>query len=1228
MLFSNVFGSIFEALKLVAPNTKCIKEDDKLMLFRKHWDEYGLTDIVGFAPLTIENAHNWVDLESYFLESIEDELYGDNSNSIEPSLAFLYDPNIQNTLLEDIIKIERNEMYCRKYAIPLSDDLAEEIMRLPIASLTNSKIRGRLPKSARKSLYEMGITRDFADAILKRVNPDTVLSRVPKELHAESTRLGKSFDSDIYIYDESSMKKTRLKELEIQGFRAYGKPQVFDLDADLIVVAGPNGLGKTSFFDAIDFVTSGFVRRFDKRLNHLPNLRHGQDLKVTLKACVTNEVATQEIAISKDNLDINSVYVNGKPSNRKDVLTQLSQTTLNEGVDRLTQLFRASHLVNQSHAELTEQIHINSRVPINIMGRMLSLEDYVSGIKKTEDTIDHIDKKLRDLDKRFKVVVIEIEKKENSLEKLKAHIDPENRPGNNEDLTELLEYSSLRTKALQLNIIKVLDCFEKPTLESLKELRYNVELVESKEKAKTDNALEIVPLVESRGRLGKELMVIKGRIEDSNKSYEDLKANLVNKKNIKTDIDFTIRKLESHYLTLEKKEKNYSWFIQKKPKFSELQRNIEILFANLNSSKQNFFNAEKNCMLQSQKIDLLNKEIRALQETEVNVKQKYSKLVNLKESIPTYKTALEKVSYLKNEISKRNVDEKEYYQANSELEGILLELRISAVKQKKFISSQKERIDKFMYLVNEMKSFVNNNVCPLCNHQHQNKEKLLAQMDSGLGQDSEEIKELIKALKETTIQLETKEATLKENQIIIENIKSQLRLLSMDLNEQEELVARLNVMFAQEGFLDHESLSNAIENNIDNFFKKSVETNQFLDEKHLVLKQLDELQQESNRDKQIIAKKIQDFEISLFEAQEQLNLINETIFELKLDPDLTLEELNKELLNIKVEKNDIQSQVKHFNNQFSGLNESIRYAEKHLEKSEDSIKDYQNQYRNLETELNRILNKIENLSGQTQISSEEATKQLAWQRYYLKELSDFRNLVLHSEIIADSKERTANISILKDELSVLFSKKQEMQNEVEDLNQKRKILKTINSKLVNIQKESLEKYFDVIGPVATLIQHRLRPAYGFTNVKMRHADDQTIAVEVGSYVNKYLPPSDYFSESQMGIIALSLFFSVVFTQSWSGFKTILLDDPVQHFDDLNVYAFADLIRSWLASSAPEERPQIIISTCDDRLLRTLLKKFEVLSDQGRAKFYVFKTLSQDGPIVEALHKDKKIGLLS
>jgi exonuclease SbcC len=52
-----------------------------------------------------------------------------------------------------------------------------------------------------------------------------------------------------------------LTRVDIQSFRGYSAPCSFDCLADVIILHGPNGSGKTSFFDAIAWGLFGDIRR-------------------------------------------------------------------------------------------------------------------------------------------------------------------------------------------------------------------------------------------------------------------------------------------------------------------------------------------------------------------------------------------------------------------------------------------------------------------------------------------------------------------------------------------------------------------------------------------------------------------------------------------------------------------------------------------------------------------------------------------------------------------------------------------------------------------------------------------------------------------------------------------------------------------------------------------------------------------------------------------------------
>jgi DNA repair exonuclease SbcCD ATPase subunit len=57
----------------------------------------------------------------------------------------------------------------------------------------------------------------------------------------------------------------RLRSATIEGFRGFTKKLFVDLDANVILVHGPNGVGKTSLLDAILWVLTGRIDRFGEK---------------------------------------------------------------------------------------------------------------------------------------------------------------------------------------------------------------------------------------------------------------------------------------------------------------------------------------------------------------------------------------------------------------------------------------------------------------------------------------------------------------------------------------------------------------------------------------------------------------------------------------------------------------------------------------------------------------------------------------------------------------------------------------------------------------------------------------------------------------------------------------------------------------------------------------------------------------------------------------------------
>ena len=131
----------------------------------------------------------------------------------------------------------------------------------------------------------------------------------------------------------------------------------------------------------------------------------------------------------------------------------------------------------------------------------------------------------------------------------------------------------------------------------------------------------------------------------------------------------------------------------------------------------------------------------------------------------------------------------------------------------------------------------------------------------------------------------------------------------------------------------------------------------------------------------------------------------------------------------------------------------------------------------------------------------------------------------------------------------------------------------------------------------------LRSATAVMNSQSRMVEWRKRSVQV--------PPTDFFSDSQRQILMLSIFLAGGLRQTWSGFAPVLLDDPVTHFDDLNAYAFVELLRGIISTS--QYRWQFIISTCEERLFSLMQQKFSRLPTGSI--FYEFVGMSEKEPIV-------------
>ena len=160
------------------------------------------------------------------------------------------------------------------------------------------------------------------------------------------------------------------------------------------------------------------------------------------------------------------------------------------------------------------------------------------------------------------------------------------------------------------------------------------------------------------------------------------------------------------------------------------------------------------------------------------------------------------------------------------------------------------------------------------------------------------------------------------------------------------------------------------------------------------------------------------------------------------------------------------------------------------------------------------------------------------------------------------------------------------------------------------QDTAVSRFTREYGPRTSVIQRRLRSVYGFDEVAI-HNEGSKILVRV-LRDGTWLRPADYFSQSQQQTLLLGLFLAACVSQTWSGLAPVFLDDPIAHFDDLNIFAFLDLIDGLLNDYGAGKR-QFVLSTCDEKFLELAREKFAYRGES--VKYYSFQGIGEDGPIV-------------
>ena len=297
--------------------------------------------------------------------------------------------------------LETDPLFCRKYVIRAHDTVSaqrEEILRLPFLPLpVNGEAGLQRAQPAQDLLKVAGVSSGFARHLIEpgKRSADRIATSL-RDGH-ESLPVVLTRPPSERLSVAAPRARSRLMSLRVEGFRAYKEPQTFDLDASVIVLYGPNGLGKTSLFDAIDYACTGRIGRlcrtrrkqsdFARLATHLDKAPGSGSVALTVKS---DNAAGREWRLQRSTGDWSTAWVDDQDADRKTVINKLTQARWIDTTPRqqtLDSLFRATHLFSQDEQELLTEFSKGSIIPEAFISEMLSLQDYFDGLSKLKDVL-------------------------------------------------------------------------------------------------------------------------------------------------------------------------------------------------------------------------------------------------------------------------------------------------------------------------------------------------------------------------------------------------------------------------------------------------------------------------------------------------------------------------------------------------------------------------------------------------------------------------------------------------------------------------------------------------------------------------------------------------------------------------------------------------------------------------------------------------------------------------
>lgn len=1100
-------------------------------------------------------------------------------------------------------------------------------------------IQGEVPDLLERSNFYIWffVKGKVEKKLVKEIEDDTYSSRKFVVQRKSETEIdidemlqiaqNKLFSFNFAVPESDTPMVTRV---EFSNFRVYKGERIFDfykngIPARLIVLFAPNGMGKTSFFDGIEWGLSGSVSRFlniaDKNISKIPVLKHTE---------AQNETAYVKIYIQGGHWIKRKVSnLNGRTN--KDYGAGTVEWSQNNPL--------GEYLLSGSSSVLGNLILPHHKIDGFIAGMKPTVlykewgglwdfdgkkrKQFEKAYEKRREAVQRCDS-VKAMYTKLQNEYKKLEKSRDFVERLEQNIDAYNEILGNA-IIEKLNFAMI-TASEYVQWSNQVD-IQYESLE--KEIDIVTKKWEYLERESGNDFKKYVSLELKIKEYEQEQLKVRDFLEKCNnksmlhKQKETFMKELEKTKKVINQVRFLQEKGEEWY------QDAIQYFDADRSiddlgdQLSELEKHLETFYRERNQlmvelkEKIEERKEEKEYKMICEHADQIN-ELSACNEKLIAKKENGNKKLEelkLKKSVLDLKEIkLEKKIIRNFETLKSEYSDDLVLQINDgaeyELEEIfhmvrkykeLEEKKLSVTQQVLAEEQVEERMKRLLTEVREIIEEQEITHCPVCNTNFCDTRELLqstykvvtkeGQERKGEMLDLEKEMFSIKFCAEEEINKYNKDLTNAINSIVScrETLKQDIKEKTAELQEIDKksndlinLIEEIKkgdrkkglyVIYIDEGIKNWRMYRKSKLDSEIKEIKTNLETNR--EQISSYLEKVEELKEKRDNQERIFVR-------MLSQQSECYNMMWETEGLIKTKTYSELCEWEQEQISI---YEDIEKKTAECTEKLEELQDIEFYQKDYYEERDKMIQQY---LENVKEEILAIRKRIE------EVFSIEITPEIDEMYFCSIEKKSRKNLLAQKEHIQLCMESLKNLKYNREaenyflrwkELSEEIKGAEEKTNkEEENLRHAEENYDLQKQKVEAEMEEFLKRYrmgelYEKLEPHEEL--KRLTAKFSFNE-----KDQPELSFSVVGEEGKSYPPAWYLSTAQLNIVAFAIFLGRALQKEEVPLKSIFIDDPIGHFDEMNIVGFVDLLRNILENT---DR-QIIISTHEERIFGLMKRK--------------------------------------